>query len=112
MTNNILQSSGPWWKFGHVWMVVAGPAVVVVASFITLYLAISRPDPVVSEDYYRKGLEINKTLGEVAPASAEATPSKKGLISPETAKLAPAMQARNHAATGVAVPVQAIEVKK
>ena len=29
----------PWWKFGHVWLVMAGPAVVVVAGFITLYLA-------------------------------------------------------------------------
>lgn len=75
----------PWWKFGHVWLVVAGPAVVVLASFVTFYLAVSRPDPVLSEDYYRQGVEINKTLGN------------------ETS-LAPALQARNHAATGVPVP--------
>ena len=74
----------PWWKFGHVWMVLAGPAVVVVAGFVTLYLAIRTPDPVVSEDYYRQGIEINKTL--------DADPNS----------LAPAIQARNHAATGVA----------
>jgi len=73
----------PWWRFGHVWLIVAGPAIVVVAGFITLYLAIRTPDPVVSEDYYRKGIEINKTLGA------------------ETSSLAPAVQARNHAATGV-----------
>lgn len=73
----------PWWKFGHVWLVIAGPAIVVVAGFVTLYLAVSRPDPVVSADYYREGIEINKTLG-AHPAS-----------------LAPALQARNHAATGV-----------
>lgn len=72
-----------WWKYGHVWLVIAGPAIVVVAGFVTLYLAVSRPDPVVSEDYYRQGIEINKTL--------EAHPSS----------LAPALQARNHAATGV-----------
>ena len=76
--------SQPWWKFGHVWLVVAGPAVVVVASFITLYLAIRTPDPLVTEDYYRKGIEINKTL-------------ENGSIS----SLAPALQARNHAQTGV-----------
>lgn len=75
-----------WWKFGHVWMVVAGPAIVVVASFFTLYLAISRPDPVMDENYYQKGLEINKTLGGT-PSSA-----------------APAMAARNHAATGIPAP--------
>lgn len=79
------QVAAPWWKFGHVWMVVAGPAIVIVAGFVTLYLAIRTPDPVVTEDYYRKGIEINKTL-EAAPP---------------TTSLAPAQQARNHAATGV-----------
>jgi hypothetical protein len=73
----------PWWKFGHVWLVVAGPLVVVVASFITLYLAVTRPDPVLDENYYQKGIEINKEL---------ATDPKS---------LAPAMKARNHAQTGV-----------
>lgn len=76
-------SDGPWWKFGHVWMVLAGPAIVVVASFVTLYLAVTRADPVLDEDYYRKGLQINQTLAD--------NPSS----------LAPALQARNHAATGV-----------
>lgn len=77
-----------WWKFGHVWMVVAGPAIVVVASFVTLYLAISHPDPVMDENYYQKGIELNKTLGG-SPSSA-----------------APAMQARNHAATGIPKPAE------
>ena len=79
----------PWWKFGHVWMVVAGPVIVVIASFITLYLAVTRPDPVLDENYYQKGVEINKSLGD----------------SPKS--LAPAMKARNHAATGVPLPAAA-----
>lgn len=74
-------SSAPWWKFGFVWMVIAGPAIVVVAGFTTLWVAIVRPDPVVAEDYYRQGIEINKTLGG------------------QSNSLAPAMKARNHAAT-------------
>lgn len=78
------ESSGPWWKFGYVWLVVGGPAIVVVASFVTLYLAITRPDPLVDSDYYRKGIEINKTLADNA------------------ASVAPAQTARNHAATGIA----------
>ena len=76
-------SAAPWWKFGHVWLVITGPAIVIVAGFITLWLAVSRPDPVVAEDYYRQGIEINKTLE-----------------SPEKS-LAPAMKGRNHAATPV-----------
>lgn len=69
----------PWWKFGHVWLILAGPAVVVVASFITLYLAIKTPDPVLTDELRSQS------------AKAAGTPES----------LAPAMQARNHAATGV-----------
>lgn len=71
----------PWWKFGFVWMVIGGPAVVVVASFITLWFAISRPDPVLEEDYYQRGITINERLAEREQA------------------LAPALKGRNHAAT-------------
>lgn len=82
--NAATDAPAPWWKLGHVWLVVSGPVVVVVASFITLYLAVTRPDPVVSEDYYQQGININQ----------------KRVPGPD-ASLAPAMQARNHAATGV-----------
>lgn len=76
MQNSAAISTGPWWKFGYVWLIVAGPAIVVVASFITLYLAVTRPDPLVSEDYYRKGMEINKTLNKEAKAASLATVPK------------------------------------
>lgn len=87
MQDNTFKSSGPWWKYGHVWMVVGGPAVVVVACFVTIYLAVTRPDPVISKDY-RQSIEADQTLDVKAAA----------------ASLAPAGQARNHAATGVAPP--------
>ena len=77
------QKSAPWWSFAHVWMVIAGPAVVVVASFITLYLAISSPNTVLE--------------AEPSPQSQQGTQGH--------ANMAPAMLARNHAATGV-VPVK------
>jgi len=72
----------PWWKFGYVWLVIAGPAVVVVAGFSTLWLALANPESLVAEDYYRKGIEINKTL---------AAEKEKSLM--------PAVLGRNHAAT-------------
>jgi hypothetical protein len=80
------EDTKPWWHYGYVWLVVSGPLIVVIASFVTLYLAISRPDPAI-DDYYRKGMEINQTLDA------------------QRDRLAPAMQARNHAATGIR-PVQ------
>lgn len=79
--------SGAWWTYGHVWLVIAGPAAVVVAGFATLYLALTRPDPVIADDYYRRAVNIGKTAGQA------------------TASLAPALQGRNHAATPVAPPV-------
>lgn len=59
----------PWYRLPIVWMVIGGPAIVVVASFFTLSLAIRHPDPVLD---------------------ATATKSKAEM---------PAIQARNHAAT-------------
>jgi hypothetical protein len=40
----------PWWRFGLVWMVWAGPALVVLASFASLALALRTPDPVVAQE--------------------------------------------------------------
>lgn len=39
-------TSLPWWRHGMVWLVIGGPAVVVIASFATLALALAYPDPV------------------------------------------------------------------
>lgn len=72
----------PWWRHGMVWMLIGGPAVVVVASVVTLVLAVRTPDPLVAEDYYRKGIEINKTLAQEGDKA-----------------MMPALQGRNHAIT-------------
>jgi hypothetical protein len=38
----------PWWKYGHVWLVIAGPAAVVVAGLVTAWIAVRQPDPVLA----------------------------------------------------------------
>jgi len=81
MTANAIsdgRDSKPWWKYGYVWLILGGPLAVIIASIITLNLALQTPDPVV-DDYYRKGIEINKQL--------------------EAKELMPAVEGRNHAAT-------------
>jgi uncharacterized protein len=75
-------NTGPWWKFGHVWLLVSGPAAVIIAGCITMWIAVVKSDPVVDENYYRRGIEINKQLAK-----------ERALV--------PAMQGRNHAATPV-----------
>lgn len=82
------KKSPPWWKFGHMWLVVGGPAVVVVASFITLYLAIMSPNPVID-------VRAEAQDARVAAPDASTMPN-----------MAPAMQARNHAATGTPAPAK------
>lgn len=77
--------SGPWWQHGFVWLLIAGPALVVVASFVTLYLAISRPNEIVLDESYRPQRQSDQSI--------EASRNSSGF--------APAMQGRNHAATGV-----------
>lgn len=59
----------PWYRLPIVWMVIGGPAAVVVAGFATLAIAIANPDPIVS-----------------VPAA-------------HSASELPAVQGRNHAAT-------------
>jgi uncharacterized protein len=71
----------PWWRYGYVWLVVSGPALVVIAALATAVIAVKYQDPVLSDDYYREGLEINKTLAE------------------KRREMMPAMNARNHVMT-------------
>lgn len=79
--NNAAQHEArPWWRHGHVWLVIAGPLVVVIAGLATFYIAAQHPDPVLTRDHAEE--RVNK------PEPAE------------EAGLTPAVQARNHAATG------------
>ena len=66
-----------WWHYGHVWLVVLGPAVVVVASLVTGALAWQGADVVLDHPSQVRG-------------------ASRALV--------PAHQARNHAATP-SVPV-------
>ena len=77
----------PAWREPMVWLVAGGPAAVVVASFITLALALRHPDP---------PLQLRMTA---APAADDAGPAgpRAGAGDP-----VPAVLARNHAATGAA----------
>jgi hypothetical protein len=68
----------PWWRHGMVWLVISGPALVVLAGIATMVLAWTHIDPVLDEP--------------ATPAARVAAAKTPG---------APAQQARNHAATPV-----------
>ncbi|MFT3857136.1 MAG: nitrogen fixation protein FixH [Aquabacterium sp.] len=69
-TPSAADQARPWWRYPIVWMVIAGPLAVVVASLFTAGVAIRHVDPVLdtSDDHISKPSE------------------------------APAIKARNHAA--------------
>ena len=52
----------PWWREPYVWLLIALPLSAVVGGIATLVLAIRSNDGLVVDDYYRRGLEINRTL--------------------------------------------------
>lgn len=80
------QIAEPWWRVPHMWLVVGGPLVVVVAAIITAVIAIKNQDPVLNKADFERDLQAAKTLQGQARADALAT-------------LQPAGQARNHAAS-------------
>ncbi|WP_019899529.1 FixH family protein [Methylotenera mobilis] len=76
-----------WWKSGYAWLVFGGPAIVVVASLTTVYIAVNGQDPLLTRD-------------------ENAGTSTKALTAAKRNALEPAIRARNHAATGVNNPEQ------
>jgi len=84
--NKAARSVGPkahWWQEPMMWLIVGGPLTVVVASFVTLTLAIKHPDPVL-------------TGAEAANGSEQTADFRTGTSNAHI----PALQARNHAQTG------------
>ena len=52
----------PWYKEPWPWILISGPAIVVVAGCITAWLAIVSNDGLVTDDYYKQGLSVNQRL--------------------------------------------------
>jgi hypothetical protein len=52
----------PWYREPWPWILMTGPAAVVVAGFVTAYLAVTHNDALVVDNYYKEGLAINRVL--------------------------------------------------
>ncbi len=64
------QPAKPWYRHRWPWLIMSGPALVVVASLLSAWLAFTRQDHMVADDYYNQGLIINQDLQRDARASA------------------------------------------
>jgi len=58
-----------WYKEPWMLLVVGGPVVVVIAAIITGFIAWQGEDKVISKDYYKRGLNINKDIYRDAKAN-------------------------------------------
>ena len=56
--NSNKETPRAWYKEPWTWGLMAGPAIVVVAGFITLGYALSVKDSLVTDDYYKEGKNI------------------------------------------------------
>ena len=60
----------PWWRQRWPWLLMSGPAIVVVAASYTGWLAFTREDALVVGDYYTQGKAINQDLRRDRAATA------------------------------------------
>lgn len=59
---NRASDTKPWYRHRWPWLLMLGPAVVVVAACYTGWLAYSQQDALVVDDYYKQGKAINQDL--------------------------------------------------
>jgi hypothetical protein len=66
----LLHTATPWYAQRWPWLLMLGPAIVLVAGAITGWLAYTRQDAMVVDDYYKRGKAINQDLRRDRAASA------------------------------------------
>lgn len=62
MTIPTSEDTTPWYRQFWPWVLIALPGTVVVASLITIGIALDNPDGLVVDDYYKHGLAINRVI--------------------------------------------------
>ncbi len=59
-----MQAQAPqrWYKEPWPWILMAGPAIVIVAGTLTAWIAFASADGLVADDHYKRGLAINQEI--------------------------------------------------
>lgn len=74
----LTRSAQPWYREPWPWLLMAGPAIVIVAGIITAWLAVTSSDGLVTEDYYKQGQAAGETL--MRSRHAEAMGLQAGIV--------------------------------
>ncbi len=62
MTSSNQPDKQSWFREPYVWLLLLFPLLAIIGGIITTWLAFSSDDGLVVDDYYKRGLEINRTL--------------------------------------------------
>ena len=65
-----VRGNRPWFREPWPWLLMSGPAAVLVAGAVTTWIAFASADGLVADDYYKQGLSINKRLAREEAARA------------------------------------------
>lgn len=88
-----------WWKEPMIWLVAGLPAIAVVASIATYFIAADKPDPLVNAGYHKEGMAPGKDtsreeravalaiVGELAIQQGEARLTLRGRLDAMPASL-------------------------
>lgn len=60
----------PWWKEPMIWLIAGLPAIAVVASFATYFIAADKPDSLVNAGYHKEGMAPGKDISREERAAA------------------------------------------
>lgn len=61
-------TANPWYREPWPWLLMAGPAIVVVAGIATAVIAVVSFDGMVADDYYKQGLGVNRVIARETEA--------------------------------------------
>jgi uncharacterized protein len=81
------QDALPWYRQFWPWFLMLIPAVAVLGGVATLLIAMSEPDGLVADDYYKSGLAINQDLSRDARAR-ELGLSAQAVLDPDLGSVA------------------------
>lgn len=65
-----VEDTKPWYRQFWPWFLIALPGSVIVASMVTIYLALQDADGLVTDDYYKEGLGLYKDVEAFEKAKA------------------------------------------
>lgn len=69
MTSKTPPQSKPWYRYRGPWLLMAGPAIAVIAGIGTIIIANRNADDLVADDYYKRGKAIDMDLRRNQTAS-------------------------------------------